>query len=191
MGDSFRLRQALGNIVGNAVKYTPSGRVRIAARLLEADAAFLRLAVEVADTGPGLGKEEQCRVFESFRRGRNTARTPGTGLGLSIARTLARLMSGDVTLVSEPGCGARFTLEARLRQCGPELPLPGDGQESTAPANPDNHHPLAGNPVLVAEDTPSIAFALEHMSGGDVRKAASVAGISRGHWYELMKKNGL
>lgn len=163
VGDSFRLRQALGNIVGNAVKYTPSGHVGIAARLIDADAAFLRLALEVSDTGPGLGKEEQRRVFESFRRGRNTARTPGTGLGLSIARTLARLMNGDVTLVSEPGCGARFTLEARLRQCGPGQLPPDDPQGSTKRDGTDQKHPLAGKTVLVAEDTPSIAFALEHM----------------------------
>lgn len=183
VGDSFRLRQALGNIVGNAVKYTPSGSVRVAARLLDADAAGLRLAVEVQDTGPGLDREEQADVFESFRRGRNTARTPGTGLGLSIARTLARLMDGDVSLVSEPGGGACFTLEVRLRQCSPEQPSPvaaGEGaaqerasqeetshKESSLESAPPNavprQHPLTGRPVLVAEDTPSIAFALEHL----------------------------
>ena len=117
VGDSFRLRQALGNIVSNAVKFTEAGSVGVYATALESTSEHLKLAISVTDTGPGMSQEDQAIVFESFQRGRDTARTPGTGLGLNIARTLARLMGGDVELVSRPGQGACFTLYVLLSRC--------------------------------------------------------------------------
>lgn len=166
VGDSFRLRQALGNIVSNAIKFTAVGSVQVYAAVIEHTRDNLRLAVSVTDTGPGLKQEDQERVFESFQRGRDTARTPGTGLGLNIARTLARLMGGDVQLASRSGQGACFTLTVLLQQCAST-----EGQESGAQKAPHAAHCgteklLAHKKVLVAEDTSSIAFALEEMLRG-------------------------
>lgn len=186
VGDSFRLRQALGNIVSNAVKFTESGSVRIYATSLESTSEHLRLAVSVTDTGPGLTQEDQVRVFESFQRGRDTARTPGTGLGLNIARTLARLMGGDVQLTSRPGQGACFTLYVLLQQCvragqsddqsvgqsgGQEQDDNGEqaGNREQQPASKTNcgaQYLLAHKKVLIAEDTASIAYAMEQMLRG-------------------------
>ena len=163
VGDSFRLRQALGNIISNAVKFTESGSVRVYATSKESTAEGLRLAVSVADSGPGLAEEDQARVFESFQRGRDSAHTPGTGLGLNIARTLARLMGGDVRLASRPGQGACFTLDVLLQPCDQQ-------QASTARteynATQQGHMALRGKKVLVAEDTASIAYALRQMLTG-------------------------
>jgi len=173
VGDSFRLRQALGNIISNAVKFTQAGSVRVFATGIENTPAQLRLAIAVTDTGPGLAQEDQARVFESFQRGRDSAHTPGTGLGLNIARTLARLMGGDVQLVSRPGQGACFTLEVMLQQCTQSQNSEADRQEDAAGQN--QRAPLQGKKVLVAEDTTSIAYALGQMLLGMGAEPLAVA----------------
>ena len=172
VGDSFRLRQALGNIISNAVKFTESGSVRVYATCIESTPQFLRLAVAVTDSGPGLAEDDQGRVFESFQRGRDTAHTPGTGLGLNIARTLARLMGGDVRLASRPGQGACFTIDVLLQPCAE--PPAGAGNADCANEQ-QGHMPLQGKKVLVAEDTASIAYALRQMLAGMGAEACTVA----------------
>ena len=163
VGDSFRLRQALGNIISNAVKFTESGSVQVYATISESTAEGLRFAVSVTDSGPGLAEEDQARVFESFQRGRDSAQTPGSGLGLNISRTLARLMGGDVRLTSRPGHGACFTLDVLLTNCEQTQNMPGHA-EVKAPQQ--CHMPLQGKKVLVAENTTSIAYALQQMLMG-------------------------
>ena len=133
VGDSFRLRQALGNLVSNAVKFTELGRVRVCVGPAErkpASASFgssdaLCLRILVQDTGPGLPLEDAERIFESFQRGSDASSAPGTGLGLYIARTIARRMGGDVTVTSAPGRGSCFALEVCL-----QLPGSADGKKS-------------------------------------------------------------
>ena len=171
VGDSFRLRQALGNIISNAVKFTDFGSVQVYATSKESTAEGLRLAVSVTDSGPGLAEEDQARVFESFQRGRDSANTPGTGLGLNITRTLARLMGGDVRLTSQPGFGACFTLDVLLQPCG----QPQDKAEPVECGNTETEHmPLSNKNVLVAEDTTSIAYALRQMLMGMGAEPCSV-----------------
>lgn len=166
VGDSFRLRQALGNIVSNAVKFTEAGSVRIYAAALESTSEHLKLAISVTDTGPGMSQEDQARVFESFQRGSDTARTPGTGLGLNIARTLALLMGGNVELVSRTGQGACFTLYVLLSQCS--QPVQASSRENAGKSEQSccANQLLAHKKVLVAEDTASIAYAMQHMLRG-------------------------
>ncbi|MDD4702038.1 MAG: ATP-binding protein, partial [Desulfovibrio sp.] len=130
VGDSFRLRQALGNLVSNAVKFTEIGRVRVCVESAgpkpgglkwaggkpgAGDTDTLQLRIMVQDTGPGLPKEDAERIFESFQRGSDNPSAPGTGLGLYISRTIARRMGGDVTVTSSPGQGSCFTLELCLQ----------------------------------------------------------------------------
>ncbi len=103
--DPARVRQVLGNLVSNAVKYTHEGEVEV--RVEAPDGS--RLAVRVRDTGPGIADEDRERVFEEFIRLEPGAGR-GAGIGLSIGRRIARLMDGDVTLESEPGKGSTFTL---------------------------------------------------------------------------------
>ncbi len=163
-GDSFRLRQALGNLVSNAVKFTEQGRIDVTAggeRL--ASGAFL-LRLDVRDSGPGLEPGEEKAVFESFHRGSAAGGKPGTGLGLNIVRTIARRMGGDVLVRSCPGQGCTFTLEVRLAMAtggpGPEsgTPCPAE-KDAEAPAPAAG--PLQGLRVLVAEDDAAGRYLLE------------------------------
>ena len=105
LGDPDRVRQILGNLIGNAVKYTARGRVEVRVLACGPD----RIRFEVADTGPGLSAEELERAFEPFSRiERVGLGLPGAGLGLSLSRELARLMAGEVSAESAVGVGSRF-----------------------------------------------------------------------------------
>ena len=111
--DPDRLAQAVGNLVSNAIKYTPApGNVTVSAGS-EADAVWIR----VSDTGPGIPAEEQERIFTPFYRGLSSGRFPqGMGLGLSIARDLVTAHGGRLTVESAPGSGSRFTIWLPLPQ---------------------------------------------------------------------------
>ncbi len=102
-GDARSVIQILVNLLGNAVRHSPKGTT--IAITFERSDGFSR--AHVADQGPGIDHDLQQRIFE---RGEVAGTAPGSGLGLAIARRLARSMGGDITLVSEPGQGARFTL---------------------------------------------------------------------------------
>ena len=106
IADALRTRQVISNLLGNAIKYTVRGRVEV--RLEVRDEL---IAIEVADTGPGLSSEEMEQAFEPFRRVERTgAGVNGAGLGLSLARQLARLMGGALDARSAVGVGSCFTL---------------------------------------------------------------------------------
>ena len=159
-----RLRQALGNLVSNAVKFTEQGRIEVEAggeRL--ASGAFL-LRLDVRDSGPGLEPGEEKTVFESFRRGSAAGGKPGTGLGLNIVRTIARRMGGDVRVRSCPGQGCTFTLEARLEMAdggpGPRSGAPVRRRGTPRPRRP-RQGPLRGLRVLVADDDAAGRYLLE------------------------------
>lgn len=109
-GDAARIRQILGNLMGNAVKYTEEGGVRVRLDQVEAgpSGAGPWVRVDVEDTGPGIPPDQQARIFEEFTR--LPGAEPGSGLGLAISRNLAEAMGGAITVHSEPGTGSRFTL---------------------------------------------------------------------------------
>lgn len=102
-GDARGVIQILVNLLGNAVRHSPKGGT--VAITFERSDGFAR--AHVSDQGPGIDPEDQQRIFE---RGERAGAAGGSGLGLAIARRLARSMGGDITLLSEPGQGARFTL---------------------------------------------------------------------------------
>jgi signal transduction histidine kinase len=108
--DERRLKQALFNLVSNAVKFTPAGgSVRIEARV---DKQRGDLVLAVADTGVGIPAADRERVFEKFERVNPHARESGAGLGLSLVKSLIELHGGMVSIDSEPGRGT--TIECRL-----------------------------------------------------------------------------
>ncbi|MBD3679384.1 MAG: response regulator [Rhodobacteraceae bacterium] len=115
-GDPLRLRQALYNLVANAIKFTASGRVEIALNSLYLRGERIRLEVSVKDTGIGISEEEAAQIFKPFTQASATTSREfgGTGLGLSITRQIARNMGGDVTLRSAKGAGATFTFSVML-----------------------------------------------------------------------------
>ena len=108
--DAHRVRQMLANLVGNAIKFTEHGSVRIEARELEPRVGQVMLEFAVSDTGIGIPLDKQALLFQPFSQTDNsiTRQHGGTGLGLSIVRELAMLMGGDAGVTSVPGQGARF-----------------------------------------------------------------------------------
>lgn len=108
--DSIRLRQMLSNLVGNAIKFTHQGIVRIDVREAGQEGEQVLLEFSVSDSGIGIPPDKQARLFQAFVQADSstTREYGGTGLGLSIVRSLAKIMDGDVGLESELGKGSRF-----------------------------------------------------------------------------------
>lgn len=145
VADTTRARQVLANLIGNAVKYTVRGRIEARIERRGDD----RIAISIADTGPGLSTVEIEQAFEPFRRVERTgAGIPGAGLGLSLARQLATLMGGTLIGQSALGVGSCFTLELPWDA---EAVLPGDDRAETfiPVAAAPSARPLR---VLIAED---------------------------------------
>ncbi|MCK6407891.1 MAG: response regulator [Thauera sp.] len=142
LGDAFRLRQVVANLVNNAVKFTEHGEVVVRARLIEERADDCRLRISVEDTGIGIPLQAQDRIFEQFSQldGSTTRQYGGTGLGLAICRRLVGLMHGEIGVASLPGEGACFHVDLRLPK--------GHG----APPAPPCGIALAGVRVMVADD---------------------------------------
>ncbi|MGH8517826.1 MAG: response regulator, partial [Panacagrimonas sp.] len=142
-GDALRLEQVLVNLVGNAIKFTERGEVEVSVRALARTAQHVRLEFSVRDTGIGLTREQQDRLFFPFSQADSstTRRYGGTGLGLAICRQLVELMGGCIGVESEVGRGSRFWFELDLA-IGAGLP-----QVVSADA-------LRGTRVLVVDDNP-------------------------------------
>jgi PAS domain S-box-containing protein len=108
--DGPHLRQVLLNLIGNAIKFTAQGSVRVGMARAEDG----RLAFEVSDTGVGIEPEAQAQIFEAFTQTKVGAAAGGTGLGLTISRHLVRKMGGELKVDSVPGVGSRFFFELPL-----------------------------------------------------------------------------
>jgi signal transduction histidine kinase/ActR/RegA family two-component response regulator len=162
LGDAPRLRQIVQNLVGNAIKFTEKGGVKVVAHH-EADSG--RTRIEVIDTGIGIDPEALPRIFDAFAQADESAarRFGGTGLGLTISREIARAMGGDLVCVSAPRRGSAFTLT---------LTLPAVTAAEFAPPAPAE--PVAARlqgRVLLAEDNPvnaMVAEAVLHKLGLEV-----------------------
>jgi signal transduction histidine kinase len=111
-GDERRLAQVLLNLVGNAIKFTEAGEVRV-----EATAGDGRFLVAVTDTGPGIAAADQERIFEEFQQAdtSSTRKKGGTGLGLSIARRIVEMHGGRLWMESVPGQGSTFSFTVPVR----------------------------------------------------------------------------
>ena len=141
VGDAGRLRQVLINLLGNAVKFTERGEVRLKVRVLAENDVGITVRCEVSDTGIGIPAGSQSLLFQPFSQadGTTTRRYGGTGLGLAISRQLIELMGGAIGFESEPGRGSTFWIEVTLPRGGSRSP---DGAASIP----------AGRRVLVVDD---------------------------------------
>ncbi|WP_300112408.1 ATP-binding protein [Rhodoferax sp.] len=156
LGDPSRLRQMVSNLVGNAIKFTAQGGVRVLATELARQDGFAELVFSVTDSGIGLTTEQQGMLFQSFRQADNsiTRNFGGTGLGLSIVSRLAELMGGEAGIESEAGQGARFWFRIRLAVAA-TLPQPMElAPCATTGADPEPMLPARKRSakILVAED---------------------------------------
>ncbi|MDP2434106.1 MAG: PAS domain S-box protein [Pseudomonadota bacterium] len=166
-GDPTRLRQALLNYAGNAIKFTEHGTISLRAKLLEESDAGLKVRFEVEDSGIGIAPDALPRLFVAFEQedASTTRRFGGTGLGLAITRHLARMMGGDAGVESEAGKGSTFWFTVILARGHGVMP-------SVAAAEPEAEAELcrrhAGTRLLLAEDNlinREVALELLHAVG--------------------------
>ena len=190
-GDVTRLRQAVLNYAGNALKFTQRGHITLAARLLEDRDDDLLIRFSVSDTGVGIEAERLPLLFESFAQAdaSTTRQFGGTGLGLSITRRLAELMGGEAGAESVPGEGSTFWFTARVqRGCGilPQVAVPPVDAERVLR---ERTHPAR---LLLAEDNDincEVALELLHSVGLAVDVAANgrvALDLARRQYYDLV-----
>ena len=176
-GDVTRLRQALLNFAGNAVKFTERGRICLRSRLLDEQGDALLVRFEVEDTGIGLTPEQQSRLFQAFAQadGSTARRFGGTGLGLALTRRLVELMGGQIGVASTPGVGSTFWFSVPLqRGHGPMPILPSATIATGADTLLRTRH--RGARILLAEDNAinvEVVLEMLHGVGIDVAVAAN------------------
>lgn len=149
MGDQVRFKQIILNLLGNAVKFTEEGEIRLTVRVEERTADSVRIRASIADTGIGIAPENLESIFAPFEQADTSIgkRFGGTGLGLAICRQIVGLMGGHLWAESEPGTGSTFHAEIPfLLQRGKTEPLREPARRLPAQAA----HSLS---ILVAEDT--------------------------------------
>ncbi len=169
-GDATRLRQALLNYAGNAVRFTASGTVTLRAALLEDIGDSLLLRFEVQDTGIGIAPEKLPGLWAAFEQAdaSTTRQYGGTGLGLAITRRLAGLMGGQTGADSVPGRGSSFWFTARLGHGQGVMPAAGAPAVHGAPALAELRRLHGGARLLLAEDNEvnrEVAVELLHGAG--------------------------
>lgn len=121
VADTGKLRQVLNNVLGNAIKFTGSGHVRMRIGMREAERGKIGLIVEVEDTGPGISKEDIAHLFMPFEQASAGSRLGGTGLGLAISRQLVEMMGGNISVESEVGKGSCFRIDLEIETAKREI----------------------------------------------------------------------
>ncbi|MEW6468794.1 MAG: PAS domain S-box protein [Bacteroidota bacterium] len=118
LGDPTRLNQILLNLVGNAIKFTDKGEVKISVDLEEDNPGSVGLKFTVSDTGIGIPEKKLNKIFDAFTQASSetTRKYGGTGLGLAIVRQLIELQGGSITVSSQPGNGSSFTFRLKFRK---------------------------------------------------------------------------
>jgi signal transduction histidine kinase/CheY-like chemotaxis protein len=201
--DSTRLRQMLLNLIGNAIKFTEHGSVRVEVRFLHEPVP--RLQIDVIDTGIGIPLDRQATLFQPFVQADSsmTRRFGGTGLGLVISERLARMLEGDLAIVaSQPGYGTRFRLTlpsvdiASVRWTAPSKQRKRQNtqlEELRVVA----HQAIAGARVLLAEDGPDNQRLVRHLletagahvelaENGQIASRKALAALDAGAVYDVI-----
>ena len=179
LADRDRLRQVLNNLVGNALKFTAEGSVEVRLRAaVEGDC--VRLAGEVADTGPGVPADRREEIFSPFHQTDAGVRLGGAGLGLAVCRQIVERMNGTIVARENPGGGALFAFEAPLYH----VPAPGVAEVAAAPEEAGG----GALHVLIVDDNATnrlVATTLCEMFGcsseavGDGQEAVQAAATGR------------
>ena len=161
MCDDLRLRQVLLNLLGNAVKFTDRGEVRLRMTARPAAPGSVLLRVEVSDTGIGLAPQELRRLFRPFEQvGDGTRRAAGTGLGLAISQQIVQEMGGIIRVESRPGGGSRFWFE---------LPVPvldHEAEENAAAPRPRPGFEAARRKIMIVDNEQFNRAMLMDLLGG-------------------------
>ncbi len=155
VGDAVKLRQVIINLVGNAVKFTEHGEIVVRVEPVVQNEKTVELHFSVSDTGIGVSKEKQAKIFEAFTQadGSTTRKYGGTGLGLTISKRLVEMMGGQMWIESEPGKGStfHFTVCCSISQQS--------ASRASVPATID----LSGQRVLIVDDNATNRRILEEV----------------------------
>ncbi len=198
--DPLRFRQILTNLVGNAIKFTTAGSIRVTATLLRDNLSRPLLALEVVDTGIGLSEATIGKLFDRFSQADNsiTRQFGGSGLGLAIAKRLAMLLGGDITVQSALGQGSRFRFTV---QTGPldGVPLLENPQAAPAATRSEKKRlpSASGERILLAEDSidnqriiclilSNAGFKVTVAENGQVACEKALAAVNEGRPYDLI-----
>lgn len=201
--DPVRLRQILINLIGNAIKFTEAGEVRVEARLVQGQGRPPMLQIDVIDTGIGLSAEHVSRLFQPFSQADSstTRKYGGTGLGLAISKRLAEMLGGDITLQSTLGQGSTFSVTVAVGDLTGVPMLESPSMEAVASRPTSSATPLPVIPlpcrVLLAEDGPDnqrlIRFILEKagaqvtiVENGQEAVEVALAGRDRNEPFDLI-----
>jgi signal transduction histidine kinase/ActR/RegA family two-component response regulator len=147
-GDSDRFTQIVTNLVGNAIKFTPSGQITINVKTQHQSSDEITLQMDVIDTGIGIPQEKQMAIFEAFSQAdaSTTRQYGGTGLGLTISARLVELMGGKIWVTSDVGHGSQFSFTATFKKANATSDT--DTQKQLTLAHTDLH-------ILTVEDNPT------------------------------------
>ena len=183
-GDAGRIRQILTNLIGNAIKFTKCGDIVVRVKKLRESADHIELNFSVTDTGEGISKEVQTRLFQPFTQSdaSTTRRFGGTGLGLSISKRLVEMMNGEIGLQSEIGKGATFWFNITLEKQEADVSAVFESSNSSA-----NLSHLSGKRVLIVDDNEINREVLIHQTKAWKMEAVEVrSGIDA---LDLLEKN--
>ena len=144
IGDALRFRQVILNLLNNAIKFTDEGVVEVSSELLSSTEKSVRVKFTINDTGRGISKEGQDKLFSKFYKGSGDSNIEGTGLGLSISKNLINLMGGEIGFQSQQGVGSAFYFELPFEpfSVSPNKPVDQELKEK----------PLTDIRILIAED---------------------------------------
>ncbi|MBI5787442.1 MAG: response regulator [Candidatus Schekmanbacteria bacterium] len=155
IGDPYRLRQIINNLIGNAIKFTDKGEIDFAVSIENRDKNGIILHFMISDTGIGISAEKQKQVFDPFFQadGSSTRKYGGTGLGLAICTQLVKLMNGKLWLESAEGKGSKFHFTLTF----------GMQQEKISKRKRIDFQDLVGLPVLVVDDNTTNRYILQEL----------------------------
>ncbi len=186
LGDATRLKQVLINLLGNAVKFTPAGWVRLRCESVSEDDSSILVRFEVQDTGPGISAELQPRLFEAFEQGdmSTTRLHGGTGLGLALTRHFALLMGGSSGLIGLPGAGSTFWFTARLEKVA-------SGREPVRATNLEGLRALlvddlAESREVIADRLAALGLLVQSCASGAEALTLIETGARRGQFFDVL-----
>jgi PAS domain S-box-containing protein len=167
IGDSLRLQQVLINLVGNAIKFTQQGSVKLTVSIQNINLSQILLLFSVSDTGIGIALNDQNKLFQAFSQvdGSHTRQFGGTGLGLVISKDLVELMGGKISLDSQKNQGSTFSFSLQFDLNKPSIEYVTHSSPVTARIINANNNKLKGKRVLVVEDNDmSQRLTLKHLA---------------------------